>query len=117
MHFLKPMLAVLLCLLLTLPESGARDLPESWPDWLKKEMQKEQKRLRDKPVEIGDGLFETRVPGKIQGEPEAFDGGWMISTNIGSDIVMECWLLTEKQDLAALASPRRVVNARAKVSW
>jgi hypothetical protein len=108
MQFLKPMIAVLLCLLFTLPESGARDLPESWPDWLKKEMQKEQKRLRDKPVEIGDGLFETRVPGKLQGEPEAFDGGWMISTDIGSDIVMECWLLTEKQDLAALAA--RVAN-------
>lgn len=90
-------------LAMVLPAADAREIPDSWPSWLKKEFRKEKKRLRDSPIDVGEGLMRTRLPGRQQGKPEAFEGGWLLTTDIGSDTVMECWLMEEAQDLAAFA--------------
>jgi len=76
---------------------------ESWPDWVSEAMAKETKRLKFRTVEISDGSFSSKLPGK-PGTPEAFEGGWYFPSDIKTESPFECYIWNTSMDMATLAS-------------
>lgn len=77
---------------------------QGWPQWLVDAMQQEHAELEWTNVAFGDGDMATQVAGTLDGEPVEIDGGWMLSSDIGTDAALECWVLTSSADPASLAA-------------
>lgn len=76
------------------------EIPETWPKWLQKAMKKDSRKKRTQALNLGDGQIVTRMLGKIAGEPQPFDGGWSVDSDIGAGMVVNCWVFTDPRNLA-----------------
>ena len=73
-----------------------------WPEWLSEAMAKEAGRFtRTRKLTVGDGFFKSRLIGKQVGDPQQMEGGWYVSTDIGADTPLECWIFQDAVDPAA----------------
>lgn len=81
--------------------ASAQQQPDSWPDWLREAMARETGDIESTPVALADGQYRFSIAGRTA-EPGAFDGGWYIQSDIGSDGPLECYLITDSTDLATL---------------
>ncbi len=89
--------------LLTASGANAQDM-EGWPEWLVEAMAEESKTIKYKTVDINDGTYAFEVAGRPT-KPEAFDGGWYFSANIGrSSAALECYIFDTDADLGTLAN-------------
>ncbi len=70
----------------------------AWPDWLKKAMSQEHKRIRYKQLSLGP--FETVMPGKITDREEIDQGTYYAAADDGSGTSFECWFFDDTMDMA-----------------
>lgn len=78
--------------------------PETWPNWLQQEMAKESRKSKKTRISVGDGFFESQLLGKSLGGPQAIEGGWYLSSDIGTPTPLECWVFSTTVDPATMAS-------------
>lgn len=86
-----------------------------WPAWLAEAMSQEASMLRAAKIKIGDGLVESRLAGKPAGKPQAIEGGWYVSTDIGTTTPLECWVFADAIDPAAMAANIAELSIQASV--
>jgi hypothetical protein len=75
-----------------------------FPPWLQEAMAKELPKVRYVRVKAGDGYFRSRIAGKLTDKPASLEGGWYMTSNIGTESPLECWVLNEPVDPATLAA-------------
>lgn len=94
----------LVCLGLALNTAHAQDedIPDEWPDWLKKEMKREYRRARYSKFSVG--AIKGVLPGKVTAAEAIDDISYYITSDDGSDGVYECWIWVDAIDLASTTS-------------
>lgn len=101
-RFVTVLATVLLAM--SAPNVQAQEATGAWPEWLQEAMAKESRKLRSKKVSVGDGFLNSRLAGKPLGDPQAIDGGWYLSSNIGTASPLECWVFSTTVDPATMAA-------------
>ncbi len=91
----------LLAIMLPLPEARAQQPLDAWPDWVQESMQNEVAKLAFSDVDMPDDALTVKLPGKVT-PPQAIEGGWYLSTDIGAGVPIECYLIQGARDLATI---------------
>ena len=107
-RYLQASLLGLACTMPAFSAGAGQDMSE-WPDWLKESMQKEAESARTSTVKFADDNYAVQLPG-TPAEPQAFEAGWYLQSDIGSSAPLECYLFTNESDLATLAVQLSDVN-------
>jgi hypothetical protein len=82
----------------TVPAAAKEDSAGS--DWLEEALAEEARGLRFRKVELDDGAYRFRMGGKPE-EPQAFEGGWFILSDVGASTPVECYVFKEFGDFAS----------------
>ena len=89
------------CLLLIAPSAFAREIPESWPEWLRDAMMREESTSTTRKFSIADDTISGVVKGRFVEKPSLNNNYWFFSTNIKADSEFMCWVFPEGIDSAA----------------
>ncbi len=82
------------------PVGYAAGADSDWPAWFSKAMNKEKRVRRSARFVTPDGLIAGRMPGTVAGAPESGNGLWYLSSDIGADAEMECWIFADEVNTA-----------------
>jgi len=75
---------------------------EGWAAWLVEAMARESEDLEHFTLDVPARNFSSSMIGQLETEPQDYDGDWHMTSNIGSDTSMECWIYSTPMDPASL---------------
>ena len=110
-QLLRLVLPVLAALVLG-PGNAHAGKMDGWPEFLKKEMAKEVRKLKFRSVSAADDTYRFQMAGKPK-KPEEFDGGWYFQSDIRTEALLECYIFTGDESLAAIANSVADINIEA----
>ena len=83
------------------PDPGSR-ATEDDPNWLARALAREAELLPQIPISSPNGLFSSSAPAVLVAAPESHDLGDFFQLSIGTQAPVECWVMPDDKDLAAL---------------
>ncbi|MEM8548930.1 MAG: hypothetical protein AAGF46_12295, partial [Pseudomonadota bacterium] len=96
--------------LLLVANSAARELPKSWPTWLRDAMENEGESRATTEFALANGFILGTAPGTFVSVPREVDGVSLFSVDIGAETPMECWIYADGMNSAeAIAHFGRII--------
>ena len=89
------------CFLLFAADASAREIPDTWPEWLRDAMAREAKPRKAKEFSMADDTISGEVRGKFVEKPSLNDNYWYFATDIKADSEFMCWIFPEAIDTAS----------------